>query len=224
MNKEYAKKIINKTTADYNKISRDWSIKRWKLPDDILALKKYIKKDDQVLDLGCGNGYFYDVVIDQKASYVGADVAENQLQVCKELHPKANLVLTDPLKLPFADQKFDKVFCLSVIHHIPTEEFQIKFLEEIHRVLEDKGCAFLTAWNLSTQELHHEHQKIDDMGNLLYPFKSPDGSTLIDRFIHVFTVDELSNCATKAGFKIRDTKIVSRGYGKFSNILVVAEK
>jgi len=224
MDKEYAKKIINKTTDDYNRISEHWSRKRWRLPSDILALTDYIKEGDKVLDLGCGNGYFYDEVINKRADYTGADVSENQLKVCKRLHPDAHLVLTEPLKLSFDDNTFDKIFCLSTIHHIPSHEFQLDFLKEINRILKKDGRLYLTAWNLSDRELIHDHKKIDEEGNILYPFKDSDGITMVDRFIHIFTIDELTELVKSVDLKVIDSKVVSRGYGKFSNNLVIAQK
>lgn len=224
MDKEYAKKIISKTTDDYNRIAEHWSSKRWQLPSDILALADYIKEGDNVLDLGCGNGYFYDEVIQKKALYTGADVSENQLKVCRRLHPESTLVLTEPLKLPFMENVFDKIFCLSTIHHIPSQEFQLTFLAEIARVLKKDGQLYLTAWNLTDQELTHSYSKMDEDGNILYPFKDSDGVTMVDRFIHVFTIAELTEIVEASGFKVIEGKVVSRGYGKFSNNLIIAEK
>lgn len=224
MDREYAKKIINNTTDYYNRISEEWSRKRWRLPSDIRDLSKYIEPGSQVLDLGCGNGYFYDCVIEKHADYTGSDVSANQLKVCKRLHPDARLVLTEPLKLPFEDVEFDLIFCLSTIHHIPTREFQLIFLKEIFRVLKPDGKIFITAWNLSDTELTHEHTKIDGEGNILYPFKNAEGLKLADRFIHAFTLEELTQLIHDSKFKIIDAKVVNRGYGKFSNNLVIAQK
>lgn len=224
MNKEYAKKIINKTIDDYNRIAEDWSTKRWRLSSDIQALAAKIEAHDNILDLGCGNGYLYNEVLSRNANYTGADTAEKQLEVCRRLHPDANFVQTDPLKLPFTNDEFDKVFCLSTIHHIPSKEFQLAFLSEIYRVLRKGGELYLTAWNLDRDKLIARQFDIDDESNLLYPFKDSSGTVLAQRFIHLFSIEELEKLLKEAQFHIEGSGIVQRGKGKFSNILTIAKK
>jgi ubiquinone/menaquinone biosynthesis C-methylase UbiE len=222
MDQEYAKKLLKKTTDDYNKIAGIWSIKRWKLPPDIAELTKYINPDDNVLDLGCGNGYLYNSVVEKGGQYIGADTSKNQLKEAKKLNPDAYLVLTDPLILPFHDEEFDKVFCLSTIHHIPTKQLQSAFLKEIHRVTKPEGELFLTAWNLEVKQ-KGKYRVIDDT-NILYPFKDSDGKILAERFIHIFSAEELSDIVSFAGFKVQESKIIKPGYGRFSNLLVTAKR
>lgn len=213
MDKEKGKLILEKTIDDYNRIAPLWSTKRWKLPSDIIELGKYIDKDDEVLDLGCGNGYFYDVVIQKEAIYTGADVSEEQLKICKKLHPEGKFIQTDSLNLPFEDNSFDKVFCLSTIHHIAGNKLQLQFLKEIYRVTDKDGIFALTAWNLDS-----------DKKEILYPFKNEQGETVVERYIYIFNETELKDLAAKAGFDVTESRIVKRGYGKFTNILIIARK
>jgi len=61
MGNNKVKKIIRETIEDYNSISEKYSSVRgvpWK---ELEFLFKGIKKDDAVLDLGCGNGRFYEL-------------------------------------------------------------------------------------------------------------------------------------------------------------------
>jgi len=60
MNKDYAKFIVEKTTNDYNRIADDFSRTRSHVWEELRVLEKYIQPGDKVLDLGCGNGRFYE--------------------------------------------------------------------------------------------------------------------------------------------------------------------
>lgn len=214
MNEKRAKQILNKTRLDYNRIADKFSSTRLRLSQDILDLAKLADARDRILDLGCGNGRLIQV-FGKEINYIGADVSEKLLEIAKKLHPKNNFVLIkNPLILPFPDESFDKVFCLSVLHHIPTEKYQLQYLNEIKRILIPGGKLILTVWNMP--------EKTKD---IFYPFTDPEKNIKIERYLHCFSIKELSHLIEKSGFKIEKSTLTKRGKIKeFSNILIIAQK
>lgn len=91
--------------------------------------------DEQVLDVGCGNGFYYPKLKQHHPNiqYFGLDLFEQMLHS----HPSpANLMQADAQKLPFADHTFDRVMANHVLFLVPDVESAIK---EIRRVLKPSG-------------------------------------------------------------------------------------
>lgn len=133
MEEKYAVQLLRKIKDDYDRIAEEFSQKRSYLSGDILELKKYAEEGDKILDLGCGNGRLFELFKGMKVSYVGADVSGNLLAAAKRKYPAADSTGSpladfqkiDFLSFPFPDGSFDKVYCLSVFHHIPSRDFRL---------------------------------------------------------------------------------------------------
>ena len=112
-----------------------------------------LERGDRVLDLGCGEGRH--VIAAYLAAEVDAIGVDLSLADLKNAQVKAEDFLTDSagedqrslglasadaLRLPFADNSFDKVICSEVLEHIPDYRAA---LTEIRRVLKPGGllCA-----------------------------------------------------------------------------------
>lgn len=223
------------------------------LPQDLLDLKRYIVKGDKNLDLGCGNGRFSELFEDE--DYVGVDVSEELVKIAQIKYPLKKFAVLDApdiverstfsvqrentksdtqraAGLPFQDGTFDKVFCLAVVHHIPSAEFRRAFLAEAKRVLKPGGLLILTAWYLLDKpKTWRELAKMAllkiagrnkmDLGDILVPFKDSKGTVLAERYVHTFSVAELRKLVEKQGFKIESAGLVSRG--KNRNVEVVGK-
>ncbi len=232
MKPENAQKIINKTIADYNRIASLWSSKRAKLPSDIKDLKEYLVSGEKVLDLGCANGYLIELFDNHLSDYLGADVSNELIKIAQAKYSLGKYITIKPNKIPANDNNFDKVFCLSTIHHVPTELEQLKFLAEIKRVLKPKGILILTAWHTTIEMLEWWKSNKDrftekeyfEANDILYPFKNTHGENEIDRYFHCFTEAEMNQLLVKAGFNVLETKLVNRNNGRFCNILTISER
>jgi SAM-dependent methyltransferase len=118
-----------------------------------LALK-YLKPDDEVLDVGCANGIHMRLLARGCQRITGIDISQPMLDVAREALEKdgitnASLELRSATDLRFADAGFDLVYSFSTLTLVPDVN---QALREIARVLKPGGIALLDVvgrWNLS---------------------------------------------------------------------------
>lgn len=233
MKEDYAEYLINKTKEDYNLIASHFSNTRKHIWKDLVFIINYITPEDKVLDLGCGNGRFYELVNKRTNSYTGIDISEKLIAEAKRKYPKATFKVADAAKLPFSENSFDKVLSIAVLHHIPSKKLQKKFFEEIKKILRPKGLLILTVWdlwgNLRAKKLIFKYGFFKIIGlskfdfkDIFYSWKSQDGQVIAERYIHCFTKKEISKLARKTGFRVKEIKKIGENPG--INILLIAEK
>lgn len=119
-------------------------------PDDFVEqmLAPSQASGKRVLDVGCGNGYMLAKFARSGTTVVGIDLTAKALDVTKKRMKlsglTAKLTQADSADLPFADQSFDVVYSLGVLHHSPDTE---KSFREIHRVLRPGGEIVVMVYN-----------------------------------------------------------------------------
>ncbi len=95
----------------------------------IIFEKMDLTQINNVLDIGCGNGFFTVPLNKRLSNVVGLDFSRRMLSLLKQ--EKIPLIRADSVYLPFKDRCFDLVFCANMIHHVNN---QILTIEEIKRV------------------------------------------------------------------------------------------
>ena len=98
------------------------------------VFEQYVKKEAQVLDVGCGDGYgTYKL---SRAGYkaVGVDISEVMIQKGKERGegPDLSFIKGDLSSLPFENEQFEAIMAINSLEW--TEE-PLRALNEIKRVL-----------------------------------------------------------------------------------------
>lgn len=233
MDKEYAKYLLEKTRNDYNLIAEDFSMTRGSIwPETKSLFDKYFFPGEKVLDLGCGNGRYFEYLKEKKVNYFGVDNSEKLIEIAKARYPEADFQVTDALNLPFSDNFFDKVISIAVFHHIPSEELRISFLNEAKRILKPEGFLILTVWNwwdfrdLEGIFLIFKHAILKLFGKSKLDFKDvfDPWAEKTDLYYHCFTKKELKNLVKKVDFRIREVGILKRPRKKESNIFLIAQK
>lgn len=207
MNPSYAKYLIEKTKDYFNKNVEGFSgSRKWAWPE-FEELKKYIKNNERVLDLGCGNGRLFELL--KKNKYIGVDFSKKLIEKAKEKYGN-HFQIADIFSLPFSDDYFDSIWIIAVFHHIPSKKLRLKALEEMGRVLRKNGKIIMTCWYLF---------KFPFRKNIIISPKK----LKVQRYYHAFTKKELKKLFQKAGFKIEELKYLKRN-NKKTNILIVATK
>lgn len=128
-----------------------------------------LKRGESVLDVGCGNGRLVSG-LPPGVKYYGFDFSRTLLEEANERYPNNSFGygdVTDPSvwkKL----SKFNAIFCVAVLHHIPTREQQLFVVKQMKIHAKRNALLFLSVWNLwqSTFLQNHldsyELKKIDE--------------------------------------------------------------
>ena len=215
MNQYKAQAIVRQTRQFYNTAAKEWDVSRG-MPSPIkIKLIKPIKPGMKVLDLGCGNGLMVAPILQRGAYYYGADISDKFIALCKKRYlsyiktKQAEFKTADAVKLPYKNNYFDFAVSIAVMHHIPSAELRLKFLQELYRVMKTGAVAKIDNWNLH-EEWGRNKYKIEnqlknipaghDEGDVLVPWKATGGKA-IPRYLHIFSDKELKDLARAAGFK-----------------------
>jgi ubiquinone/menaquinone biosynthesis C-methylase UbiE len=99
-------------------------------------------KGKRLLEVGCGMGTDLLQFARGGALCTGVDLTPRSVEI-SSLHfglydMRADFVLGDGERLPFADESFDVVYCNRVLHHTPDTAPAVR---EVHRVLRPGGLA-----------------------------------------------------------------------------------
>ncbi len=230
MEKEYAQFLLDKVNKDYNLIAQDFSRTRevvW--PEMDFLFNDFLYPGNKVLDLGCGNGRWFDVFQKMKADYVGVDNSQELIKIAQEKYPQGKFRLANALDLPFSDKFFDCVYSIAVFHQIPSSQFRLKFLEEAKRVLKPGGPLILTVWNF--------HRPRELILLIKYTILKLLGKSELDfgdvfcswgdkakRYYHIFFKRELLNLAKASGWEIKRVGVVKNKKGNRQNIYLILQK
>ena len=231
MDRKYAEYLLQKTKENYNLIADDYTRTRAFIPEDIRELAKYALPGEKILDSGCASGRLFEVL--GKVNYYGIDISERLIKIAKEKYPGGEFEAADALSLPFPENFFDKAYSISVLHNIPSREFQLQYLKEIRRVLKPEGFLILRVWDFWKRKegwklfLKYTLLKLIgkskiDFYDVFVPWKNSNGEILVQRYFHCFTKKEIENLIEKAGFKIK--KSWRGGKDPRTNIYIIAEK
>lgn len=87
-----------------------------------------VKPNDKLLDVGCGTGISAQVF---NCDIIGIDSSERMISIAREKHPELTWIVSPAEHLPFKNNEFDKVICVTAIHNFDDMN---KALEEIIRV------------------------------------------------------------------------------------------
>lgn len=233
MEKNYAEYLLQKTQKDYNLIASDYSRTRSFLLPDIQELANYALSGEKILDSGCGNGWLFEILKEKKVEYYGVDFSEKLIEIAKKKFPQGNFQVENALKLSFPDNYFDKVYSISVLHHLPSEEFRLQYLKEAKRVLKPNGLLILRVWDFWRRKkglillLKYTFLKLIrksklDFFDVFVPWYNSKKEVLVERYFHCFTKRELEKLVERAGFKIK--KSWRGGRDPRTNIYLIAQK
>jgi 2-polyprenyl-3-methyl-5-hydroxy-6-metoxy-1,4-benzoquinol methylase len=103
-----------------------------------------MSSEDNVLDLGCGDGIFSGVFYSSKAKKVVAvDIDSTAIRHAKKYYPKKNVSYTkqDIRNLSFRNNKFNIILMFAVIEHF-TPEDGVKVLTKVGKLLKPNGTFF----------------------------------------------------------------------------------
>ena len=96
----------------------------------------------RVLDFGCGVGRMSRAFSRFFPSCVGIDVSDEMVDLAKKFNadrPQCEFIASAAPVLPFADKRFDFVFSVLVLQHLPRKSMILGSIAEFIRVAKDNG-------------------------------------------------------------------------------------
>lgn len=127
---------ITKKLVDRKKFKQKGIIERYNKQFDFV--KKYIKKNFKILDIGCRTGgYLKKLSENGYKNLFGIDVSQYALKLCRE---KFDCCEMDLMNMGFPDKTFDYVHMSHVLEHVPNP---IVALKNVSEALKENGLLFI---------------------------------------------------------------------------------
>ncbi|MHB8831092.1 MAG: class I SAM-dependent methyltransferase [Patescibacteria group bacterium] len=194
------RKLAKEVADFYEKEGRMFSSKRTFGWNVMGLLNDRLKAGEFLVDVGAGNGRLADS-IPQDVRYLGVEASQS----LREEAQKKNKQMASgslPDKLPVPNNQADAVASIAVLHHIPSQAWQIDSIKELHRILKPGGLLLCTVWNLRSKRfwswntfkyawLRLKGIKGGEPGDLYYPWKA--SGKLEERYVHAFTLSEFKS-------------------------------
>jgi ubiquinone/menaquinone biosynthesis C-methylase UbiE len=103
-------------------------------------------KDKEILDIGCGYGWFeINAVKKGVKSIIGIDMTNEDISTALKYvdYDNVSFRVGSAIELPFEDSVFDTVVSWEVLEHIP-KSTEKQMFSEVYRVLKPGGCFYLS--------------------------------------------------------------------------------
>ena len=235
MRKKTIQQIKEKVISSYSAIAHEFDQTRkvpWQEFNHFLA---YTKHGGKTLDLGCGNGRFYDFIKQKEVDYLGIDNNSNLLEHARTNFPDARFQLDDMTDFHPPEEAYDNIFCIAAFHHVPDKKLRKKVIENIHRSLKTDGILILTVWNLFQLKNVGKFLKTIGLWILHLGLKHEWndlwikwGNYPIKRYYHAFLPKELLKCFQSDKWIIEELYFVKKGkrvsFIRSFNLVLIARK
>lgn len=219
MNKQTQQSLLQLVKRNYEEIAEDFSETRNKaLWPELVKFTSAVKDGESVLDVGCGNGRLAKLFVERYVKYIGIDNNQRLIEIASknyELRIKNyEFLVGDILQLDkVVEDKFNYVFCVAVLHHLPGKELRIQALKQLRKRLKPDGKIILTVWNLWPQTKFRKliikysllkliGRNAMDWGDILFPWKNKKGEKISERYYHAFALGELKRIIRQTGLDI----------------------
>ena len=235
MDSKVAQKLIELNQQFYQTFAEHFSITRQRLQPGVRKVIRKIPPDQQVLDLGCGNGQLWLGLARQGhfGGYIGLDSNPAFLnQAAKAAYLNSNLAppTQNPL-FTLADLSrqdwdcilpgtaFDHILSFANLHHLPGKLLVTQFLKQVNQLLNSNGHFIFSVWQfLNSPRLTARIQDWNTVG--LSEDQVDPGDYLLDwrygghglRYVHHYSQEELLEIAELCGFRVYDS-FLSDGKG-----------
>ncbi|MCA9381179.1 class I SAM-dependent methyltransferase, partial [Candidatus Dojkabacteria bacterium] len=193
----------------------------------------------KVLDLGCGNGRFYNFLKDnlnKEFEYTGVDNEQAILDIAANHLPKSakliniDLQLSDWIKKLGKGSEYTLIVAFGLFHHIKSYKRREELLREISNLLANKGVLAITYWQFEQNFEFLSKHKTSRSEPILdgYNFEPGDYTLTfseknIKRFCHSFSDEEIIQMYKEAEMNILE-EYKSDGFENKMNKYVISQK
>lgn len=182
----------------WDKIAENWNDYRKKPFQEVIEFLK--NKKGKILDVGCGSGRNF--IKNEGLEFYGVDFSQKMLSLAEknaeEKNIKVELKPMEDEKIPYENNFFDYILCISVLHCIETKEKREKLIDEIKRVLKKDGQALISVWSKNNKKTKGK------LKEAFIPWKIEGKEYL--RYYYFYDLNELEEILKKKKFKILEKK------------------
>ncbi|GAB4538812.1 MAG: class I SAM-dependent methyltransferase [Anaerolineales bacterium] len=217
MNSNAAQRLIELNREFYTRFGAEFSATRQRLQPGARRVLESLRGDEQILDLGCGNGEVARVLNGRghRGAYFGLDFSPPLLSAAASEFAFPAQFLPADLTAPnwaesFSASTFDVIFCFAALHHIPSQGLRVQLLSAAKHLLQENGKLILSNWQFLNSEKLRARIQPWGAANLA-PSDVDAGDYLLDwrsggrglRYAHHFSSDELSALASEVGMRVK---------------------
>ncbi len=219
MNPTTLSRLLDLNRQFYQVFALPFSATRQRLQPGVLRILEGIDRQENLLDLGCGNGELAHELArcGHAGAYTGVDFSPALLEQAAAGKPgnfrfvQADLASEEwDAELPGC--QYDAIFLFAVLHHLPGEELRLRLLRKIKPRLALGGRFIHSEWQfLNSPRLAVRVQPWEVVGVSQADLDS--GDYLLDwrqggtglRYVHHFSEAELGGLADQAGFEVAES-------------------
>ena len=209
--------------SDYDPFAAHFSQTRQYAWPEFELLQPLLRKNDRVMDLGCGNGRLresLDRAIIPAGNYFGFDLSQALLAVARKKNPNDHFFQGNfAQKIPFGADNFDVIAGVASFHHLLTETEQLRCLQELRRILKPGGKIFLTTWKIPQKHLLPNLRRTDFWRSGFKNYLVPFGKAKHPRYYRLVSGKKLAQLLQKSGFKVHHASLERK-----KNWVVIGEK
>jgi len=221
MNSTIAERLIELNRDFYTRFGASFSATRHRIQPGVRRILETLNGDENILDLGCGNGWFARELADRQhhGSYLGVDFSLPLLRDADSIQKTfpATFQEVDLAHLSVHDiqpsgiNNWSLMTSFATLHHIPSREIRLNILNVVHQLLQPGGLFSHSNWQfLNSEKLK---SRIQDWSKANLSAEDVDANDyLLDwrsggvglRYVHHYTEGELKELAEATGFQIKD--------------------
>jgi acetyltransferase-like isoleucine patch superfamily enzyme len=135
---------------------------------------QYLNQDDNVLDIGIGEGYIANVLKQRCNQIIGIDYSEEAVGIAVKQYSLECYHMTST-NLRFQAESFDKVICFEVLEHLTILQAK-RTLAEVYRVLKTDGVL------IGSTPLRNTPSSMPTCYSHIYEYSKPELVLLLNRF------------------------------------------
>jgi tRNA (uracil-5-)-methyltransferase TRM9 len=217
-----AARLIELNRDFYTHFGDSFSATRHRIQPGVRRVLEDLNRDENILDLGCGNGEFARELASRghRGTYLGVDFSLPLLRDAQSF-PEGFFASFKSVNLTqlsaFSDQLsavggWSLITAFAVLHHIPSTQLRVDILQTVHQLLKPSGLFIHSNWQfLNSEKLKARIQPWEAVA--ISPSEVDAQDYLIDwrsggtglRYVHHFNEGELQELAIATGFQIMET-------------------
>ncbi len=176
---------------------------------DKIQTLKYL---GEVLELGCGNGFYTQFLIKSASHITATDISKDMVTVALEKladYKNIKVEIKDAYKTEYESCSFDTIFMANLIHVVEHPDIM---LQEAKRILKPQGRLIISTFTTYGMDEEEVEKMIE---RYLKAFGQPPKSG------KSYTLDSLKELLGSCGFKIQEAELIG---DKTKSIFIISAK